>query len=104
MELKLIKKVEILSCSFNVTWDKTHDGGSFSWSESMIIIGIKSYKKDPLYTFSVLNHELMELIYAGMGMRYESPREQAKYRFVFNHQEFENANTVFSQALSKFIK
>jgi hypothetical protein len=103
MNLLFIKKIEILSATFNIIWDKTHDGGSFSCAESTITIGIKSYKKHPIYTFQVLSHEIMEVVLVYMGARFENGRH-SNYLFSFDHQTFENAVQIHSQAISKFIK
>jgi hypothetical protein len=102
-KLKFIKEVEILSSNFSVTWDKTSDGGSFSWSENSITVGIKNYKKDPLYTMSILSHEIMEVILTGLGARFNNTRTMDNYLFSFCHQTFENAIQIHIQALNKFI-
>lgn len=102
VRLNFIKKINILSCGFTVVWDKTRDGGSFSWDEALITIGYKTYKTDPLYTLHIINHELMELILVGLGNRYVNGRND-DYLFSFNHQSFENAIKVHTQALSEFI-
>jgi hypothetical protein len=103
MKIKFIKEVEILSSKFNVVWDKTHDGGSFHWGENKITIGIKSYKQDPSYTFSIISHELMELILVMTGGRFSNGRTGDNYLFNFDHQTFENAIQLHVQALLKFI-
>ena len=102
--LKFISEVEILSSRFKVTWDKKTDAGSFSWTDSTIVIGIKSYKKDPLYTFSVLTHEIMEVILVGMGARFSNGRTGDNHLFIFDHQTFENAIQIHAQTISRFIK
>ena len=104
MNIKFIKEIEVLSSRFNITWDKTSDAGSFNWSDCEIKIGVKSYKKDPLYTLSVISHEVMELILAMMGGRFSNDRIYGNYLFNFDHQTFENAIQIHSQLLSKFIK
>ncbi len=104
MEIKFIKKVEILSCNFDIIWDKTSDGGSFDWHNNKIIVGVKSYKKDPLYTVSILSHEVMEAILVGMGGRFANGRTMDNYLFNFCHQTFENAIQMHTQVLNKFIK
>ena len=103
-KLKFIKEVEILSCKFNVVWDKTNNGGSFSWADNNITIGIKSYSKDPLYTMSILSHEIMEVILVGMGGRFDNARTRDNYLFNFDHQTFENAIQLHTQVLNKFIE
>ncbi len=104
MKIKFINKVEILSSNFDVIWDNTTDGGSFSWATNSIKVGVKNYKKDPLYTFSVLSHEIMEAILCGMGARFENSRTMDNYLFNFDHQTFENAIQIHISVLSKFIK
>lgn len=103
VKLNFIKKVTILSGQFDIIWDKTHDGASFSWTDCEIKIGTLSYHKDPVYTLGILSHEIMELIFVGMGARYQSVRD-GTYLFNFSHQTFENAIQIHIQALSKFIK
>ena len=104
VQLKFLKHVEILSATFQLEWDKTSDGGSFSWQAAKIIVGVKSYKIDPLYTIQVLSHEIMEVILVGMGARFESNRTGENFLFNFDHQTFENAIQIHTQALTKFIK
>ncbi len=93
-----------MSSNFNVVWDKTNDDGSFSWSNCEIKIGIKSYKKDPLYTWSIISHEVMELLLGTMGGRFINGRTGENYLFNFDHQTFENAIQIHTAILSKFIK
>jgi len=104
LHIKKLKKIEILSSNFDVIWDKTNDRGSFSWSKSTITVGCKSMHKDPLYTFSVLSHEIMEAILVGKGCRFESGRTGDNFLFNFSHQEFENAIQLHIQAITKFIQ
>ena len=104
MEIKFIKSVEILSSNFRVIWDKKTDGGNFSWSKGEITVGIKSIKTDPVWALQVLSHEIMEVIFSGMGARFDSSRTGDNYLFNFDHQTFENAIQIHAQALSKFIK
>lgn len=103
MKINQIESVEILASRFQIIWDYSHDGGNFSCSESTITIGIKSIDKDPLYTFSVISHEIMEIVLVLMGCRFMNGRTGENYLFNFTHQEFENAIQIHSQALSKFI-
>jgi len=103
VKIKFIKEVEILSATFSLKWDKSNDGGSFSWKDAEITIGIKSYKKDPLFTLHVISHELMEMILLSMGARFSNGRTGQNYLFNFDHQTFENAIQIHTQALSKFI-
>lgn len=103
IKIKFPKEIEILSSVYSVTYDKSHGGGSFDCAKSTITIGIKSIKNDPKYVFSVISHELMEIILAMMGGRFENMRTGDNYLFNFDHQTFENAIQIHAQALSKFI-
>ncbi|MEO5991161.1 MAG: hypothetical protein ABIP68_05955 [Ferruginibacter sp.] len=103
IQINFIKKVEILSSIFKIKWDKKTDGGSFNWSTGEIVIGVKSYYQDSLYTFSILSHEIMETVLSGMGARFYNGRED-NWLFSFNHQVFETAIQIHSQVISKFIK
>lgn len=102
MRIKQIKKVEILSSEFQVIYNKTHNGGKFSLNNSTIEIGIKSIKQDPLYTHSIISHEIMEIILETLGARFMNGRSD-DYLFSFNHQTFENAIQLHSQAMAKFL-
>lgn len=104
MRITFLKDIEILSSKFTVTWDKDTDGGSFSWGDSTIVVGIKSYKKDPLYTLSILSHELMEVILTGLGGRFSNSRTADNYLFNFDHQTFETAIKLHIQTITKFLK
>lgn len=103
-KIKLIKEIEIMSSLFQVEYDKEGDGGKFSLPEAKITIGIKSIKTDPLYTFAVISHEIMEAVLCCMGCRFHSTRTGENYLFNFNHMEFEIAIKIHAQALSKFLK
>lgn len=103
MKLKFPKQITILSDTFTIEYNKTHDGGDFSLRNSHINIGVRSVKTNPSLTLSVISHELMEIIYVTLGCRYSSVREENKYLFNFDHQSFETAVQLHSEALQKFI-
>ncbi len=92
-----------MSSNFSVVWEKENDAGYFSWSNCEIKIGIKSYKKDPLYTLSIISHEIMELLLGTMGDRFNNSRTGDNYLFNFDHQTFENAIQIHAAIISKFI-
>lgn len=100
--IKQLKEIEILSCTFTIEWDKKSNGGSFYLAEGKLIVGTKSIKEDPLYTMSILNHEIMEIILQLMGARYQNGRSEG-YVFNFDHQTFENAIQIYTQTINKFI-
>lgn len=90
MKIILIKEVEILSSKMKITYDKTHNGGFFSLKDSTIQIGIKCIKNDPMWTLSIISHEIMEAIIVTMGGRFDNGRTGENYLFNFCHQTFEN--------------
>lgn len=104
MKIRLVKKVEILSSVFSITYDKSNDAGDFSWSKSSITIGIKSINIDPSYTVSIISHEIMEIILTGMGARFSNGRTGDNYLFNFDHQTFENAIQIHSMVMLKFLQ
>ncbi len=104
LQLKYPKTIDVLSSVFTIEYDKTHNGGSFSWSNMKIVIGIKDVRIDPTYTLSIISHEIMELILGMMGGRFENSRIQGNYLFNFDHQTFENAIQIHSMLITKFIK
>ncbi len=104
MKIKFLKQIEIFSVVYDIIWDKSHNGGSVSCYEGKIVVGTKDYHKDPVYTFGVLSHEILECIFIHMGARYDNPRIGNNYLFNFNHQTFENAIEIHTSLLSKFIK
>ena len=102
--LNKLKSIDILSQRFKISWNKKHDGGSFSIGDGDIEIGINSYKSDPLYTIGLISHEIMEIILYKMGARFQNGREDEKYLFSFDHQTFENAIELHTEVMAKFIK
>jgi hypothetical protein len=104
MKIKLIKKIEILGSVMDVKYLNDGDYGSFSLSENLITIGIKSIEKDPIYTLSIISHEVMEAIMCYKGMRFENDRTKDNFLFNFSHQEFENMVQLHTMALTKFLK
>lgn len=104
MKLKFIKEITILGNRFEMIYDKTHNGGSFSYSKNEMTIGIKSVKDDPVYTLSIISHEVMEAILVHMGGRWDNGRVREYYLFNFSHQTFENAIQLHTEIMVKFIQ
>lgn len=71
--------------------------------EGQMEIGIKCMANDPLYTLSVISHEVMEMIMVLMGARLDNPRTASNYLFNFDHQTFENAIQLHTEIMAKFI-
>lgn len=100
--MKIPKKIIICGKEFKIILDKKKSGGSFTFSDCTIIIG-------GLYPEDIPNiflHEVIEAIFAERGMRYKlyNDSQNQDYRFVFNHQEFENAIFDVAYALKDYLK
>ena len=104
MKLKLIKEVTFLSSRFNMVYDKTSSGGSFSYATREIKIGTKNLKSDPAFVLSIISHEIMEAILVSMGARWDNTRVEEYYHFHFDHQTFEDMINVHTQVLIQFIQ
>lgn len=104
IQIKQIPQINILSSTFTLAWDKTSNGGYFSFSSGQIKIGIKDIKKDPIYVLSVISHEVMEIILVSMGARFDNERTGENYLFNFDHQTFENAIQIHTEIMQKFTK
>lgn len=103
VKIRFIHSFEMLGSTIRVTWDKNSGGGFFNWGESKMVIGLKNYKDDPMYTYSIISHEVMEMILVAMGGRYANGRTGENYLFNFDHQTFENAIQVHTQVMAKFL-
>lgn len=103
MKLKLPKEITVLTDRFDIHYDKTHNGASFSFRDSKMVVGIKAMPHNPIKTLGVISHELMEIILCSMGGRFYNDRISENYLFVFNHQTLENAIEIHTELLSKFI-
>lgn len=102
MKIKQVKQIVILANKVDITWDKTHGGGSFNLAEGKMNIGIKHIQNDPMYVLSIISHEIMEAIFVLMGARILGARLENNYIFHFDHQTFENAIQLHTELMLKF--
>lgn len=102
-KFKLLKEIEILDYKFQITWDKTHSGGSFSFARNNITVGIAKIKDHPEIAFHILLHELSEVIHVLINTRYDDPSVDGNYKFFLDHKEFELHNRLLSQTILKFL-
>ena len=98
------RKVIIGPMTYNVIADPKTDGGSFDSLECKLTIGTKSLKKDPTYVWSIINHEVMEIVCATQRVRYDDPSVEGDYKFFMSHKEFENCMSEFSKVIVQFLK
>lgn len=101
MTLNKLKKITIGDVDYTVEWDKTHSGGSFNFGTKIINIGTSNGE---LRAFSVLLHEIQEIILENLNARYDSPHCSSDYLFSFHHDKFTTLNEQLAGILSKFIK
>ena len=103
MQIKKLKKIEIIGTPFKVVWNDKDSGASFDWSTQTIIIGSKYMEKDPNYVFNLLMHEISELLHVMLNTRYVDQSAHDNYKFFMDHKEFENHNFLLSSIIPKFI-
>jgi hypothetical protein len=101
MKVKRIKKIKINCYTFNIKWTKEHNGGSFSYGDRSIEIGIKDSSEDEL--FMVICHELMEIVSIEMNVRFRRPDCETDFLFVYDHRQHETMMNMFSSLVSKFL-
>ena len=101
MKIKRIKKLKILSFSFDIEWDKKHDGGSFCYEERTINIGVKG--GDDSEILMIIIHELMEMCAVEMHVRYRRPDVNDDYLFVYDHRQHATMVTLLASLLEQFI-
>ncbi len=97
------KSVYVGSFMYNVELVHEEDGAYFNAAECKLRIGIKSFETDPNYTWSVINHEIMEMVFASFGVRYRDSSVNENWKFFMDHKEFENCINEFSKIIIQFL-
>lgn len=101
MKVKKIKKLKVNCYTFNVVWDGSHSGGSFSYAKKEINIGTQDRSDDGL--FMVVCHEIMEICALEMNVRLNRPDCESDYLFVYDHRQHETMMNMFSSLVTQFI-
>lgn len=96
--------VVIGNSTYNVFTDVEMGGGSFNGSDSNLTIGTKYLESDPNYVWSVICHEIMEMIYVQFCVRYDDTSVEGNYKFFMDHKEFQNCISEFSKVIVQFLK
>ena len=105
MKLRYPKKIKIISDVFNIKYDNAHNGGSFDFSENLLVIGIRDKKENEDRIFQVICHEVFEVIAVISNTRYDDPGNGSQsYKFFMSHKEFQTNIEMFSSVISQFVK
>lgn len=101
MILKKLKSINIGGIDYKIIWDKKTAGGSFSCGKKEIMIGTELGDN---YAFSVLIHELKEIIQVEQTTRYERRDENNNFYFNYDHAQHTDLCCRLAEYLLKFIK
>lgn len=101
MKIKRLNSIRINSFTFDIKWDKKHNGGSFSYGKNEIEIGVKGGKVDEM--FMVICHEIMEICTIEMNVRLQRPDCESDYIFVYDHRQHETLMNMHSSLIAQFI-
>jgi hypothetical protein len=72
-------------------------------SKCEITIGVKNVKIDPNYTFSIISHEVSEIILIAINCRYYNNGASENYLFNLTHDMFSNFIQIQADVLRQFI-
>lgn len=101
MKIKRIKNIKVLAVNFNVLWDKTSGGASFSYDKLTIKIGTKNLGDGEI--FDHICHEIMEIVSLEMHVRFYRTDCRDDYMFVYDHRQHSTMMCMFSSLISQFI-
>lgn len=97
------KSVIVGSFLYNVELAPDENGASFDAAECKLRIGTQSLEADPNYVWTIINHEIMEMVFANFGVRYGDSSVRDNWKFFMDHKEFENCITEFSKVIVQFL-
>ena len=102
MKIKRISKLKVNSFTFNIKWDNSHTGASFSYRDKLLTFG--THGNDTAQIFMVICHELMEIVALELNVRLNRPDVDSDYIFVYDHRQHETMANMFSGLLRQFIR
>jgi hypothetical protein len=102
-DIKFPSSIIVGSFLYNVEIVPEEDGAMFDAGQFLLRIGTKSLDSDPNYVWMVINHEIMEMVFANMGVRYADPSVRENWKFFMDHKEFENCIIEFSKVIVQFL-
>lgn len=101
MKIKRLKKLKVHTYYFDMIWDKTTNDASVSYSDKEIMIGIRGFADEQI--FSSLCHEIFEVCAIEMHVRLNRPDCYSDFVFVFDHRQHDSMMEMFSGLVSQFI-
>jgi hypothetical protein len=96
------KSLIIKNSTWNIELDPTRSGGSFNGErDNIIVIGTKNKH----IILENLYHEILEVIITESGYRFScyGNGENGDYLFNFNHKEFQNIVSDFSNCMAQLL-
>jgi hypothetical protein len=102
LRIKRIKRLKVNCYDFKIIWDKTHNGGSFSYKDLTITIGVKAPAEEEI--LMIICHEVMEIVAVEAHVRLERPDVHGDYVFVYDHRQHSSMMCMFSGLISQFIE
>lgn len=99
--MKIPNKIFICGSEWRIIQTKKKIGGFFRSRDKIIKVNASSK-----YINEILLHEILEAIMANRGMRYDKYglELQQDFKFVFNHDEFEQMMRDVAMALKDMLK
>ena len=92
------ESVTIIGLTWKIKRTKKHNGGSFNASTRIIEVG----GTDEEVVFSIFLHEIVEVVYAMLDMRYRSSHDETNsgnIMFAFSHKDFDRATEEIAAIL-----
>lgn len=96
--------IDVMCYKFKIITDETRGGAEFCFKSETITIGTNKLKENPEIVFMYICHELLEICYESMSLRYRDASVDNNWKFFMDHKEFENSTSLFSSLVTKFIK
>ena len=101
MKIKRLNKIQILNEEFKIKWDKSYEGGEFSFDDHTIGIGLQSVSE--IGIFNILIHEISEVIHIILNTRYTDYGTMRDFKFFQTHKEFQVHTEILASVLAKFV-